>query len=71
MAAQRSGATDQCSRLRGADYEIVKVAAHLESTGLFDAADLRGLEAGRSDQLFDLSGGTLVVRGVEEDGRLR
>jgi hypothetical protein len=25
-------------RLRGADYEIVKIAAHLESTGLFDAA---------------------------------
>jgi hypothetical protein len=49
----------------------VKVAAHVESTGLFDAADLHGLEAGRSDQLFDLSGCTLVVRGVEEDSRLR
>ena len=71
MAARRSGATDQGPRLRGADYEIVKVAAHLEPTGLSDAADLHGLEAGRSDQLFDLPAGTLVVRGIEEDGRLR
>jgi hypothetical protein len=49
----------------------VEVAAHLESTGLFDAADLDGLETGGADQPFDLPAGTLVVRGVEQDGRLR
>jgi hypothetical protein len=49
----------------------VKVAAHLESTGLFDAADLHGLEAGRSDQPFDLPAGALVVRRVKENGQLR
>jgi len=44
MAAKRSGATDQWRRLGGPDYEIVKVAAHLESIGLSDAADLHWLE---------------------------
>ncbi|HEY1711398.1 MAG TPA: hypothetical protein VGG07_00755 [Solirubrobacteraceae bacterium] len=49
----------------------MKVAAHLESSGLFDAADLHGLKAGRSDQPFDLPDGTLVVRRVEENGQFR
>ena len=31
-AAKQSGLTDQGPRLCSADYEIVKVAAHLEST---------------------------------------
>jgi len=60
-----------CRRAAAFANEIVKVAADLESTGLFDAADLHGLEAGRSDPLFELPVGALVVRGVEEDGRLR
>ena len=32
IVAKRSGATDQRPGLRGADDEIVKVAAHLESS---------------------------------------
>ena len=52
-AAKRSGPTDQWPRLCGADYEIVKVPAHLESTRLLDPADLHRLEAGRSDQPLD------------------
>jgi hypothetical protein len=39
-AAKRSGPTDQWRRLCGADYEIVKVAAYLKSTRLFEPADL-------------------------------
>ncbi len=33
-----------------ADFEIVKVAANLKSTRLFDPAEVDLLEAGRSDQ---------------------
>ena len=52
-------------------YEIVKVAAHLESTRLFDPADLHWLEAGRSDQPLDFLAITVDVGRVEEDRRLR
>ena len=54
-----------------ADYEIVKVAADLESARLFEPADLDRLEAGRSDQPLDFLAGTAVVGRVEEDRRLR
>jgi hypothetical protein len=47
----------------------VKVAAHLESTRLFDPADLHRLEAGRSDQPLDFLASTVVVGRVEEDRR--
>ena len=48
-ATRRSSSADQRPRLCGADDEIVKVPAHLESTRLFDPADLQRLEAGRPD----------------------
>ena len=70
-AARRSGPADQGPRLREADYEIVKVAAHLESARLLDPADLHRLEAGRSDQPLDFLAGTVVVGRVKEDRRLR
>ena len=54
-----------------ADHEIVKVAAHLESTRLFDPADLHRLEAGCSDQPLDFLASTVIVGGVEEDRQLR
>jgi hypothetical protein len=38
---------------RRADYEIAKVAAHLEPARLFESAGLHRLEAGRSDQPLD------------------
>lgn len=38
------------SRLCGADYEIVNVAAHLEPAGLVDPAGLHRLEGGGSNQ---------------------
>jgi len=47
----------------------VKVAAHLESTRLFDPADLHRLEAGRPDQPLDFLASTVVVGHVEEDRR--
>jgi hypothetical protein len=43
---QGSGPFDQRVCLRGSDNEIMKIATHLESTRLFDAADLHWLEAG-------------------------
>jgi hypothetical protein len=49
----------------------VKVAAHLESTRLFDPAGLHRLEAGRPDQPLDFLASTVVVRRGEEDRRLR
>jgi hypothetical protein len=49
----------------------VKVAANLESTGLFDPTDLHWLEAGGSDQPLDFIAREVVVGGVEEDRRLR
>jgi hypothetical protein len=58
-------------RLGGADYEIVKVAAHLESTRLLDPADLHRLEACRSYQPLDFLAGPVIVGRVEEDRRLR
>ena len=58
-------------RACGADYKIVKVAAHLEPTGLFDPADLHRLEAGRSDQPLNFLASTVVVGRVEEDRQLR
>ena len=59
------------ARLCGADYEIVKVATHLEPTRLFDPADLHWLEAGRSDQPLDFLASAIVVGRIEEDRRLR
>jgi hypothetical protein len=53
-----------------AHYEIVKVAAHLEPARLFDPADLRRLEAGRSDQPLDFLASNLVAGRIEE-GSLR
>ena len=70
-AANRSRPAYQCPRLCKADYEIVKVAAHFEPTGLLDPADLHRLEAGRSDQPLDFLTSTIVVGGVEEDRRFR
>jgi hypothetical protein len=49
----------------------VKVAPNLESTRLFDPADLHRLEAGRSDQPLDFLASTVIVGRVEEDRRLR
>jgi len=49
----------------------VKIAAHLEPTRLFDPANLRRLEAGRSDQPLDFLAGTVIVGRVEQDRRLR
>ena len=56
---------------RRADDEIVKVAAHLESTRLVDPTDAHRLEAGRSDQPLDFLAGTVVIGRVEEHRRLR
>ena len=39
----------------------MKVAAHLESTRLFDSANLRRLEAGTSDQSLDFIASTVVT----------
>ncbi len=66
-AATRSSPTDQSPRLCGADYEIVKVAAHLESTRLLDPVDLQRLEAGGSDQPLEFFAGAVVVGRVEEE----
>ena len=49
----------------------MKVAAHLEPTGLFDPADLHRLEAGGADQPLNFLAGTVVVGHVEEDRQLR
>ena len=49
----------------------MKVAAHLEPTRLFDRADLRRLEAGRSDEPLDFLASNLVVGRIEEHRRLR
>jgi len=49
----------------------VKIAAHLEPTRLFDTADLRRLETGRSDQPPDFLASTVIVGRVEQDRRLR
>ena len=70
-ATNRSGPAEQRPGLGGANDEIVKVATHLESTGLFDPTDLHRLEAGRSDQPLDLLAGTIVVGRVEEHRGLR
>ena len=70
-AARQSGLSDQRPRLCQADYEIVKVAVHLESTRLFDPADLHWLEAGRSNQPLDFLSSAIVVGHVEKDCRLR
>ena len=53
------------------DYEVVKVAAHLEPTRLFDPAGLHRLDAGHSDQPLDFLASTVVVGRVEQDRRLR
>jgi hypothetical protein len=60
-AAKRSGPARQRPRLGGADYEIVKVAAHLESARLFDPAGLHRVEAGRSDQPLDFLASTVML----------
>jgi hypothetical protein len=60
-------ATQTC---HAGDYEIVKVAAHLESTRLLDPVDLDRLEAGRSEQPPDFFAGAVVIGRGEED-RLR
>ena len=57
--------------LCGADYEIVKVAAHLKPTRLFDPAGLHRLEAGRADQPLDFLASMVIIGRVEEDRRLR
>jgi hypothetical protein len=70
-AQPRSGPTYQRSRLRWPDYAVVKVAADLESTRLFEPADLHRFESGRCDQPLDSLASTVVVGRVEEDRRLR
>ncbi len=47
--------------LGGADYEIVKVAPHLETARLLDPADLYRLEAGGPDQPPDFLPGAVVA----------
>jgi hypothetical protein len=54
----------------GTDDKIVKVAAHLESIRLFGPSELHGLEAGRSDQSFDVDIRTAIVGRIEEGHRL-
>jgi hypothetical protein len=68
---EQSGPTGQWPCLCGADYEVVKVAAYLESTGLLESAGLHRLEAGCSDQPLDFLASTVLVGHVEEDRRLR
>ncbi len=68
---ERSGLTSQSPCLCWADYEVVKVAAHLESTRLLDSADLHWLEARRADQTLDFVASTVVVCRVEQDRRIR
>jgi hypothetical protein len=63
----RSGPNDQGARLCWADYEIVKVATHLEPARLFDPADLHRLEASGSDQPFDFVAPAVVVGHVEQN----
>jgi hypothetical protein len=67
----RSARNDQGARLGGADYEIVKVATHLEPAGLVDSADLHRLESCRSDQPLDFVATTGIVGHVEQNRRLR
>ena len=77
MRPDRRGATGQdgdaikrhrsLPALLRADDEIVRVAAHLESTRVLDPADLQRLEAGRSDQPLDFFARAVVVGRVEED----
>jgi hypothetical protein len=59
------------TRLCGADYEIVKVAAHLEPARLCEPAGLHRLEASRPDQPLDFLARTVVVGYVEQDRLFR
>ena len=66
-----SGRADHRPRLGRADHEIMKIAVHLESTRLFDPADLHRLEAGRSDQPLDFPAGAVVIGHVKQHGWFR
>jgi hypothetical protein len=49
----------------------VKVTAYLQSTRLFDPADLHGFESSCPDPPLDFLARTVVVGRVEKDRRLR